>query len=196
MSVDLYLGADIGRWVLTKVLPADVGRVVSEEESLLREAADAGFSLAGPPSHLALSVHYPLLFTHDDLDAYHAVYNLHPSYLPYGRGYYPMFWALYAGEPAGATLHRINGGIDTGPIVDQVSVYHDATDDGPSLYRRVRAAERDLFLRYWPHLANGVELPAHVQPPGGSYHSKSAFEYLLATSATDDSALKRCLIPQ
>lgn len=46
--------------------------------------------------------------------------NLHPSLLPLGRGPAPMHWALTTEpESAGLTLHVMDSGFDTGPIVAQ-----------------------------------------------------------------------------
>ena len=47
------------------------------------------------------------------------VLNLHISYLPYNRGAHPTFWSFYDNTPSGVTIHLIDSGIDTGPIVKQ-----------------------------------------------------------------------------
>jgi len=48
--------------------------------------------------------------------------NVHPSRLPDGRGPEPIFWAFRRGlETTGVTLHAIDDGLDTGPIIDQRS---------------------------------------------------------------------------
>ncbi|MFM8445053.1 MAG: methionyl-tRNA formyltransferase [Methylococcus sp.] len=50
------------------------------------------------------------------------IFNIHPSLLPAYRGGTPEFWHLADGvEQGGVTLHRIDPGIDTGPIVMQRS---------------------------------------------------------------------------
>jgi methionyl-tRNA formyltransferase len=46
--------------------------------------------------------------------------NVHPSLLPDGRGPEPIFWAFRRGlATTGVTLHAIDDGLDTGPIIDQ-----------------------------------------------------------------------------
>ena len=45
--------------------------------------------------------------------------NLHPSYLPYGRGKYPNIWAILKNEPFGASLCSLGAGIDNGGIYCQ-----------------------------------------------------------------------------
>jgi methionyl-tRNA formyltransferase len=49
--------------------------------------------------------------------------NIHNAPLPNYRGMLPNFWQLYCGEKnVGITVHRIDIGIDTGAIVEQVKI--------------------------------------------------------------------------
>ena len=43
--------------------------------------------------------------------------NLHISYLPFNRGCHPNFWSFVENSPKGVTIHEIDEGIDTGPII-------------------------------------------------------------------------------
>ncbi len=47
------------------------------------------------------------------------IINLHISYLPWNRGAHPNFWSFFDGTPAGVTIHLIDAGVDTGPILFQ-----------------------------------------------------------------------------
>ncbi len=47
------------------------------------------------------------------------IINLHISYLPYNRGSHPNFWSFYDETPSGVTIHLVDEGIDTGPILYQ-----------------------------------------------------------------------------
>ena len=47
---------------------------------------------------------------------------MHISYLPWNRGAHPNFWAFYDNTPSGVSIHLIDSGIDTGPIVYQRAV--------------------------------------------------------------------------
>lgn len=48
--------------------------------------------------------------------------NVHPSLLPDGRGPEPIFWAFRRDLlTTGVTLHALDDGLDTGPIIDQRS---------------------------------------------------------------------------
>ena len=49
--------------------------------------------------------------------------NVHPSLLPVNRGPDPLFWTLHDGHrETGVTIHRMDEGLDTGPIVSQEKV--------------------------------------------------------------------------
>ena len=81
--------------------------------------------------------------------------NLHPGYLPYNRGAYPNVWSIVERTPAGATLHYVDDGIDTGDIVAQNRVDVAITDTGESLYRRLEDACFEVFTAAWPLLREG-----------------------------------------
>ena len=84
----------------------------------------------------------PLLESFPDL-----VLNLHPSLLPAFPGRHAVRDALaYGVTRAGATVHLVDAGIDTGPIVAQASVPVYLSDDEASLKARIREQEHDLVV--------------------------------------------------
>lgn len=67
--------------------------------------------------------------------AAHGGINYHPSLLPKYRGGSAMNWAIIGGEKeTGVTIHQIDEGVDTGPIIIQKSVPIDPDDTLKSLY--------------------------------------------------------------
>jgi methionyl-tRNA formyltransferase len=69
---------------------------------------------------LAVSFGYRHIIRPQTLDSASCpVVNLHISYLPYNRGAHPNFWSFYDGTPSGVSIHLIDQGIDTGPILHQ-----------------------------------------------------------------------------
>jgi len=50
------------------------------------------------------------------------IVNLHSSFLPFNRGAHPIFWCFYDGTPCGVTIHDVDDGLDTGPIIAQRTV--------------------------------------------------------------------------
>jgi methionyl-tRNA formyltransferase len=177
---DLLLGSEIGLWIVGVVDPRDVGTVITKDGKIARAAAARGLNVAdGPmksaPAPFAVSAHWPTVLTAEELDAYAQAWNLHPGLLPWGRGYGPVFWAIWAGEPAGATLHVMSTALDRGPIVDQRPVPVYDNDTGGSLYRRVLEARENLFLRWWPRLIGGERPAGEPQSARGSYHARAEF---------------------
>ena len=72
--------------------------------------------------------------------------NVHPSLLPAFPGLHPQRQALECGvRIAGATVHFVDEGVDTGPIVLQsaVAVHHDDTED--TLSARILAEEHRIY---------------------------------------------------
>ncbi|MEO6351151.1 MAG: methionyl-tRNA formyltransferase [Candidatus Limnocylindrales bacterium] len=75
----------------------------------------------------------------------HGALNLHPSLLPRYRGASPISAAILAGDSeTGVTLMRMNAGMDTGPIVAQVTRSLDGSETAPSLEEALAAEAADL----------------------------------------------------
>jgi len=98
--------------------------------------------------------------------------NIHPSYLPDLAGKDPVPGALMFERDSGATCHRIDAGIDTGPIVAQICVPYTPDLDAGILYQLSFWAEREVFCAA---LAKNF-LPSHTQVPTGEeiYFSRSS----------------------
>lgn len=76
------------------------------------------------------------------------ILNIHPSLLPSFPGLRAQAQALAAGvKVSGCTVHFIDAGMDTGPIVAQtaVAVYDDDTED--SLSERILSVEHPTYVR-------------------------------------------------
>lgn len=181
--IDLYLGSDLGLWTLQQIPFVQIGQVFTLEQKIAEQAIYLGLKVQNKnanlvkfhPSEIGLSVHYPRIIKPHLIAKYHKLYNLHPAYLPWGKGFYPIFWSLWENTPAGATLHEINEGIDQGNIVAQIQVEYYDHDTGGSLFYRVREAEKQLFLEYWKKIAKEIDLPSYSQQEKGTYHTKKEF---------------------
>lgn len=74
------------------------------------------------------------------------ILNIHPSLLPSFPGMHAQRQALEAGVKwTGATVHFVDSGLDSGPILLQEPVRVDPNDDEPSLSARVLELEHRLF---------------------------------------------------
>jgi methionyl-tRNA formyltransferase len=97
--------------------------------------------------------------------------NLHISYLPWNRGADPNLWSWIDGTLKGVTIHFLDAGIDTGPVLVQEQTSFDEGETLASSYFRLRDHIERMFAESWPRIRLG-QIPAHPQPPGGSLHRK------------------------
>ncbi|WP_314035712.1 formyltransferase family protein [Dietzia sp. CH92] len=85
------------------------------------------------------------------------VLGMHPTLLPQGRGRAAVPWAIIKDLPhTGVTLFALDSGVDTGPIVDQVSIPLAPRETASSLYAKVNEAHRTLIRKAWPALVSGT----------------------------------------
>ncbi|MFT3991397.1 MAG: phosphoribosylglycinamide formyltransferase [Luteolibacter sp.] len=81
------------------------------------------------------------------LEAYpERILNIHPSLLPAFPGLESWKQALEAGAAeAGCTVHFVDAGMDTGPIILQEAVPILADDTAESLHARIQVVEHQLY---------------------------------------------------
>lgn len=122
---------------------------------------------------LGLSVYFGYILRSELLDIFPSgCLNLHPGLLPYNRGTYSNVWSIVERTPAGATLHYVDPGVDTGDIVAQREVPVDPTDTGGTLYAKLEAACLDVFAATWPALTAGTAPRRSQAPDGGTSHRR------------------------
>ncbi len=74
--------------------------------------------------------------------------NTHPALLPAFPGAHAVRDALRAGVAVtGATVHLVDAGVDTGPVLAQREVPVEAGDDEASLHERIKHVERELLVQ-------------------------------------------------
>jgi phosphoribosylglycinamide formyltransferase-1 len=75
------------------------------------------------------------------------IVNTHPALLPSFPGAHGVRDALaYGVKVTGCTVHLVDEGVDTGPILAQASVAVRPDDDEPSLLERIKTVERELLV--------------------------------------------------
>jgi methionyl-tRNA formyltransferase len=83
--------------------------------------------------------------------------NLHPSLLPRWRGPEPVLWALKSGDPVtGVTVHLMDGGFDTGPVVGQVRYAIPGGVDGRALERELATLGGTLLAEATSSVVTGT----------------------------------------
>jgi phosphoribosylglycinamide formyltransferase-1 len=96
------------------------------------------------------------------------VVNVHPALLPSFPGVHAQRQALeYGARISGCTVHFVDAGTDTGPIIAQAAVPVLDNDDEEALRRRILAEEHALLPRVLGWLAEGRVQVEAARVPGG-----------------------------
>ena len=83
--------------------------------------------------------------------------NTHPALLPAFPGAHAVRDALAAGVPVtGSTVHLVDAGVDTGPVLAQREVPVRPDDDEAALHERIKTVERELLVETVARLAPAV----------------------------------------
>jgi phosphoribosylglycinamide formyltransferase 1 len=86
----------------------------------------------------------------------HRILNTHPALLPAFPGAHGVRDALEHGvKVTGTTVHLVDSGLDSGPILAQQAVEVLDEDDVESLHERIKVVERELLVRTVAALARG-----------------------------------------
>lgn len=118
---------------------------------------------------LCLSAGFGYLFPNSVINAASLMLNVHGSLLPKYAGARTLNWAIESGEQeSGVTIHQIDVGTDTGPILLQRSFPISPFDTGRSLYRKTLEFEPSLVLEALSLIEAGkaefVSQPPHPPP--------------------------------
>lgn len=85
------------------------------------------------------------------------VVNTHPALLPSFPGAHGVRDAMRHGvKITGCTVHQVDSGVDTGPILAQAAVEVRPDDTAESLHERIKVQERRLLLEVLADLASGT----------------------------------------
>lgn len=120
------------------------------------------------------------IFTPEEIERYpRGIVNLHLAPLPAYRGFYAFSHAIANGEDNFAvTLHYVDEGIDTGPIIATREV--PMADDPQQLAGRATEAGFALFDEWAPRLIGaaraGERLRATPQKEGGRYYGRDSLQ--------------------
>ncbi|GIG26276.1 phosphoribosylglycinamide formyltransferase [Cellulomonas denverensis] len=84
------------------------------------------------------------------------VVNTHPALLPSFPGAHAVRDALaYGAKVTGSTLHVVDAGTDTGPVIAQVAVPVEPGEDEAALHERIKVAERAMLVEWVGRIAAG-----------------------------------------
>lgn len=134
--------------------------VVSHKDFATREAFDERLvaALRGAGVEWVVLAGFMRIVTGVLLDAFPLrVVNIHPALLPAFPGAHAQAQAIaYGVKVSGCTVHLVDRGVDTGPILDQVAVRVDDGDDEERLRARILAHEHRLLVDVLSRIAKGA----------------------------------------
>ena len=178
MNIGLLTARPLG-WAIAEHIKADPGvKVVDHQHVALGWWGKAGDSLnytTREPPDFFLSVLWPKIIRPAQLEEHHYI-NLHPAPLPEYRGCNSYAHAIINGEDEyGVSLHYMDDGIDTGPLIHVRRFLILPDDTGRTLYDRAQLHAYDMFEEWWPVLRDGLP-PATTQPAEGRYYRRDSLD--------------------
>ena len=121
------------------VAPTDFARRADWDEALVK-------AVAGHTPQLVVAAGFMRLLGPAVLAAFPVV-NTHPALLPAFPGAHAVRDAIaYGVQVTGATVHLVDAGIDTGPVIAQRAVEVRDGDDEASLHERIKTEEREMLV--------------------------------------------------
>ena len=108
------------------------------------------------------------------------IINLHISYLPFNKGYYPNLWSHLEDTPSGVSIHRINSGIDRGDILIREKVVFDFENTTlNSSYNLLREKIEVLFKKNWDKIKKN-KIKGYQPLEKGSFHLKKEGDRIIS----------------
>lgn len=106
------------------------------------------------------------------------LYNIHFSLLPKYKGMYTSIWPLLNGDSeSGVTLHVIDDGIDTGPVIDQMAFSINEMTNSRDLYLLYTECAIALLRRNFGKLLGGICESEQQSSLESSYFSKNSVDF-------------------
>jgi phosphoribosylglycinamide formyltransferase-1 len=165
-DVSVVISNQPGAYALTRAESAGVKAVsLPHRQFPSREAFDAALveELRRERVDWVVLAGFMRLLTPGFLAAFpQRVINIHPALLPAFPGAHAIRDALaYGVRVTGCTVHLVDEGVDTGPILDQRAVPVEEGDTEETLAERMHRAEHELYVDVLARLARGrLSLPA------------------------------------
>ena len=106
------------------------------------------------------------------------LFNFHFSLLPKFRGCHTNFFQIYNGEKnSGVTLHKIDSGIDTGPIIDKIKFKIKINTNAYANYLYLMKSSIKLLKKNFKDILSNKYKSRKQQISKGSYFSKKSVNY-------------------
>mgnify|MGYP001624198951 FL=1 len=148
----------------------------NEEVYLINEKITSEIVQAYSPK-VMISFNYKYMIPKDIIDMMQGqIFNLHISLLPYNRGASPNFFSFIENTPKGVTIHQIDEGLDTGPILAQKELFFDESKETfASGYEKLILEIQMLFKENWSSISD-KNYQLYAQTRGGTFHTSDDFK--------------------
>ena len=110
------------------------------------------------------------------------ILNCHPGILPYFKGCCSVEWSIFFDKPVGNTIHWMDEGIDSGPILKSKETKCSIYDNYQNIRKRVYQDGFNLLAKYIKKIANS------------SYKNKSTIEGNIKTGGNYYKPMKEKLL--
>ncbi|WP_349409296.1 phosphoribosylglycinamide formyltransferase [Pseudalkalibacillus sp. SCS-8] len=126
------------------------------EAEILKELEEADVSFIALAGYMRL-IGPTLLFKYEG-----KMVNIHPSLLPAFPGKDAIGQAIAAGvTETGVTIHFVDDGMDTGPIIEQVPVPIEENDTANHIRRKIHDVEHALYPRVLQKLLHETKIETY-----------------------------------
>ena len=147
------------------------------EDVAVTSVVEPGDSLEGLEGDLGVCSGFTEKLPIETVEAFdRGVVNVHPSFLPYNRGAHPYIYPIIDDTPAGVSIHFMDEGLDSGPLVARREVEVRPDDTALSLRRRLMDEAFRLFTEEWDAVLEGVSRPLELER--GTLHRSGELDSL------------------
>jgi methionyl-tRNA formyltransferase len=204
-----YVGTKLALWLLSK-FPEDISTIVVLERTGLVDKA----SQLGIPTYLfqtekdliqwlrktgisydsGFLLWWPKIISEKLIKlCKNGFINTHPSLLPFNRGKHTTFWALVEQSPFGVSLHYVDEGIDSGPVIAQKRIPYTWEDTAETLYDRAREEIILLFQQNYDAIRHHKLRITGQSSDLGSFHAARELNTKIAIHLDEISTARKLL---
>ena len=149
MELDIYLESELGKWYAQSNHLNLSDKYITRDgdiTSILTLKGAKVKNMIVPESKRAFSICWQSKIDSEIISKYDYFLNIHPGYLPIGRGSFPIFWSIYLNQKAGVTVHQITDKIDFGPILFRNEIRFGLSETSGELAKKIFVEEKKLLI--------------------------------------------------
>jgi hypothetical protein len=149
VKLDIYLESELGKWYAQSDYAILTDNYFTRDEDIHSVLIHRGAKVDNkvvPKSKRAFSICWQSKIESEIVSKYDYFLNIHPGYLPIGRGSFPIFWSIFLNQKAGVTIHQITDKMDFGPILFRNEVKFGSHQSSGELAKQIFIEEKKLLI--------------------------------------------------